>query len=101
MMIAKITAACTRYYSDNGQVTTYVEWVDDEGETGRLGPPMGSKAPRPAHGIQGAHVEPAPAGACIRLYADRLRGTGGSIAFAPCRISTKENRKFKTLPYAH
>lgn len=34
-MIAKITDAYTRRYSDNGQVTTYVEWLDARGNRGR------------------------------------------------------------------
>lgn len=34
-MITKITAAYTRTYSDTGQVKTYVEWVDDQGQHGR------------------------------------------------------------------
>lgn len=33
--IAKITAAYIRTYGDSGQVTAYVEWVDNKGETGR------------------------------------------------------------------
>lgn len=34
-MIAKITRIYTRRSADNGQVTTYVEWVDRRGRTGR------------------------------------------------------------------
>jgi len=48
-MIAKITAAYTRHYRDNGQTTAYVEWIDHKGETGRTeGPvllPIGTKHP--------------------------------------------------------
>jgi hypothetical protein len=35
MTISKITKAYTRTYTDSGQVTTYVEWIDDEGRKGR------------------------------------------------------------------
>jgi len=39
-MIKKTTAAYVRHYSDNGQTTAYVEWVDTQGKTGRTeGPP--------------------------------------------------------------
>jgi hypothetical protein len=34
-MIAKITDAYTRRYSDSGQVTTYVVWTDARGRAGR------------------------------------------------------------------
>lgn len=34
-MIARITKAYIRRYSDNGQVTAYVEWTDGRGCTGR------------------------------------------------------------------
>jgi len=34
-MIAKITAAYHRHYTDNGQRTSYVEWVDAQGKAGR------------------------------------------------------------------
>jgi hypothetical protein len=34
-MIAKITRAYTRHYLDNGQITTYVEWIDTKGKSGR------------------------------------------------------------------
>lgn len=34
-MIAKITAAYTRHYRDNGQTTAYVEWTDRRGKQGR------------------------------------------------------------------
>lgn len=34
-MIAKITAAYVRHYSDNGQTKAYVEWVDHKGQAGR------------------------------------------------------------------
>lgn len=34
-MIIKVTDAYTRQYRDNGQVTTYVEWLDAKGTTGR------------------------------------------------------------------
>ena len=34
-MIVKITRMYTRTYTDNGQVTTYVEWMDNKGKTGR------------------------------------------------------------------
>ena len=33
--IAKITRTYTRTYSDNGQVKTYVEWIDTDGKSGR------------------------------------------------------------------
>lgn len=33
--IAKITRAYVRTYRDNGQVTAYVEWIDNRGATGR------------------------------------------------------------------
>ena len=34
-MISKITAIYTRHYSDNNQTTTYVEWRDAAGKSGR------------------------------------------------------------------
>lgn len=34
-MIKQITKAYVRTYSDSGQVTAYVEWVDDKGKAGR------------------------------------------------------------------
>lgn len=34
-MITKITRAHIRTYSDSGQVTAYVEWIDNKGRTGR------------------------------------------------------------------
>lgn len=34
-MITKITKAYIRTYSDSGQVTAYVEWVDSRNQTGR------------------------------------------------------------------
>jgi hypothetical protein len=34
-MIAKIIKAYTREYSDSGQITSYVEWLDYQGKTGR------------------------------------------------------------------
>lgn len=34
-MIAKITKAYIRTYSDSGQTTAYVEWVDHKGKSGR------------------------------------------------------------------
>lgn len=34
-MIAKITRAYTRTYSDSGQTTCYVEWEDRNGRAGR------------------------------------------------------------------
>jgi len=34
-MIAKITKAYHRTYSDTGQQKTYVEWVDHKGKPGR------------------------------------------------------------------
>lgn len=34
-MIRTITKAYVRLYTDNGQVTAYVEWVDGKGRTGR------------------------------------------------------------------
>jgi glycyl-tRNA synthetase (class II) len=34
-MIKKITDQYTRRYSDNGQITTYIEWVDIAGNKGR------------------------------------------------------------------
>ena len=33
--ITKITRAYVRTYSDSGQTTAYVEWVDNKGESGR------------------------------------------------------------------
>lgn len=33
-MITQITKAYIRTYSDSGQVTAYVEWVDNKGKTG-------------------------------------------------------------------
>jgi hypothetical protein len=41
-MIARITAAYTRHYSDNGQRTVYVEWLDDKGHSGRTEGPASS-----------------------------------------------------------
>jgi hypothetical protein len=34
-MIARITRAYVRHYSDNGQTTAYVEWRDQQGRVGR------------------------------------------------------------------
>lgn len=34
-MITRITKAYTRLYSDNGQETAYVEWIDSHGRSGR------------------------------------------------------------------
>lgn len=34
-MIAKITKVYTRHYRDNGQTTTYAEWIDSRGVAGR------------------------------------------------------------------
>lgn len=34
-MIAHINRIYTRHYTDNGQTTTYVEWTDTKGKTGR------------------------------------------------------------------
>ena len=34
-MITKITAAYVRHYSDNGQTTAYVEWIDHDSRKGR------------------------------------------------------------------
>lgn len=34
-MIAKITKIYTRHYSDNRQTTTYAEWTDTKGKSGR------------------------------------------------------------------
>lgn len=34
-MIARITHAYVRHYSDNGQTKAYVEWIDNKGKTGR------------------------------------------------------------------
>ena len=34
-MITKITRAYIRQYSDNGQVTAYVEWLCQKGKSGR------------------------------------------------------------------
>lgn len=38
-MITKITKAYVRTYTDNGQTTAYVEWVDHRGRTGRTEAP--------------------------------------------------------------
>ena len=34
-MITKITKCYTRTYTDSGQTTSYVEWVDGKGKSGR------------------------------------------------------------------
>ena len=34
-MIAQITRAYVRRYSDTGQITAYVEWIAQDGATGR------------------------------------------------------------------
>lgn len=34
-MIARITRAYVRHYRDNAQTTAYVEWIDQNGATGR------------------------------------------------------------------
>ena len=34
-MIARITKAYVRTYSDNSQTVIYVEWIDDKGKAGR------------------------------------------------------------------
>lgn len=34
-MIVQITRAYIRTYTDNGQTTAYVEWIDNKGNTGR------------------------------------------------------------------
>lgn len=42
-MIKQITKAYVRTYSDSGQVTAYVEWVDRRGTSGRTeGKPDGA-----------------------------------------------------------
>ena len=42
-MIQRITDAYVRHYTDNGQTTAYVEWVDREGKSGRTeGQPDGA-----------------------------------------------------------
>lgn len=42
-MITKITKAYIRTYTDSGQTTAYVEWVDRKGKTGRTeGKPDGT-----------------------------------------------------------
>lgn len=46
-MIAKITKAYVRTYSDNGQTTAYVEWVDERGRPGRTEGPMWRHATGP------------------------------------------------------
>lgn len=43
-MIATITAAYVRKYTDNGQTKAYVEWIDGKGRTGRT-----EGKPRNAH----------------------------------------------------
>ena len=35
MIIKEITKAYVRHYTDNGQTTAYVEWVDHNGQSGR------------------------------------------------------------------
>jgi hypothetical protein len=41
-MIVKVTAAYVRKYSDSGQITAYVEWVDERGQSCRTeGKPHG------------------------------------------------------------
>lgn len=45
-MIATITRAYIRRYSDSGQVTAYVEWIDHKGAKGRTeGPPPSAPCP--------------------------------------------------------
>jgi hypothetical protein len=39
MAITKITKAYIRTYSDNGQITSYVEWIDHRGRHGRTEAP--------------------------------------------------------------
>ena len=51
-MITKITAAYVRHYSDNGQTTAYVEWINSHGKTGRT---EGAADPRTRTPI-GAHM---------------------------------------------
>jgi len=34
-MITKITKAYTRKYTDNGQLSAYVKWIDNNGKSGR------------------------------------------------------------------
>jgi len=42
-MIAQITRAYVRHYSDTGQITAYVEWIDHKGIAGRTeGTPGGA-----------------------------------------------------------
>ena len=42
-MIAQITRAYVRRYSDSGQITAYIEWIDQDGATGRTeGTPGGA-----------------------------------------------------------
>jgi hypothetical protein len=47
MTIAKITKAYIRHYSDNGQSTAYVEWVDSRGKAGRTEATRGTFEFRP------------------------------------------------------
>lgn len=35
-MIARITKVYQRHYRDNGQTTLYVEWVGNDGKSGRI-----------------------------------------------------------------
>ena len=44
-MIAKITAAYTRHYRDNGQTMAYVEWIDHNGRAGRTEGPVNPVKP--------------------------------------------------------
>ncbi len=42
-MIAKITRAYIRHYTDNNQKTAYVEWIDRRGRAGRIEGNLGGR----------------------------------------------------------
>lgn len=46
-MIARVTKAYVRRYSDSGQVSAYVEWTDTQGRTGRTEGPADRRTLRP------------------------------------------------------
>ncbi len=54
-MIAKITKAYTRSYS-NGQMKAYVEWIDERGESGRTEGDCMSIDDKPVHWPANGHM---------------------------------------------
>lgn len=49
-MITKITKAYTTHYTDNGLTRGYVEWVDNDGKSGRTEGNVGRASRHPLNG---------------------------------------------------